>query len=264
MREIIIRSFRIIVLVAVLVGSALVARGQDVISTVSGQVIRAKVLEVSPSIVKYKRESNPDGPTYTVYTSDLIKILYENGEVDIFNEALAEREAGGSPYAPEMLPGLKYKNYKALYNPRMYIPQLGDPYSPGWSGIASAIIPGFGQALSDEWGRGTCFFLGSLALSCASLASLEWNTYGLEYSYSVDVEGNSASGILALASLGLYIWNICDAVRVAKVKNMYYQDMRSRRTGGLDVRLEPFVAAAPATGLQGRPAAAGLSLRVAF
>lgn len=255
---------KIIILIVALLGSALAARAQDVISMVGGQVIRAKVLEVSPSTVKYKRESNPDGPTYTVYTSDIIKIIYENGETDIFNEALANLETAGSPYVPEALEGLKYKHYKRMYNPRMYIPQYGDPYSPGWSGIASAIIPGFGQALSDEWGRGTCFFLGSLALSCASLASLEWNTYGLEYSYSVDVEGNSASGILALASLGLYIWNICDAVRVAKVKNMYYQDIRSRQTGGLDVRLEPFVAAAPATPLQGRTAAAGLSLRVSF
>lgn len=255
---------KIIILIVALLGSALAARAQDVISTVSGQVIRAKVLEVSPSVVKYKRESNPDGPTYTVYTSDLIKIIYENGEVDIFNEALAEREAGGSPYAPELLPGLKYRSFKELYNPKMYFPQPGDPYSPGWSGIASAVIPGFGQALCDEWGRGTCFFLGSLALSCASLATAEWNTYGSDYSYYEDVEGNGTSTILGLASLGLYIWNICDAVRVAKVKNMYYQDMRSRRTGGLDVRLEPFVAAAPATGLQGRPAAAGLSLRVAF
>ena len=250
---------KIIFLIVVLLGAALYADAQDVITTRRMEEIQAKVLEVSPSHVRYKRYSNLEGPTYTIYTSDLIMIRYENGEEDIFNEVLAY---GGSPYASNVVYD-RYKNYKTLYNPRMYVHQWGDPYSPGWSGLASAIIPGFGQALCDEWGRGTCFFLGSLALGCASLVSAEWNSYGLDYSYYVDVESNGASSILGLASLGLYIWGICDAVRVAKVKNMYFQDMRSR-TAGIDVKLEPFLASVPSVAAPGLTSAAGLSLRVSF
>lgn len=256
---------KIILLLAIILGAALSAEAQDVITTRRWEQIQAKVLEVSPSHVRYKRYSNLEGPTYTIYTSDLIKIRYENGEEDIFDEALAYGGSYGSPYAP--LAYDKYKDYKALYNPRMYVRQWGDPYSPGWSGVASALVPGFGQAICDEWGRGTLFFLGSLALGCASLATADWNYYGLDYSgyhATADVENSTASGILGLASLGLYIWNICDAVRVAKVKNMHFQDMRERTAGQVGVRVEPFVSSAPTLRAHGYGTVAGIALRVSF
>ena len=255
---------KILLLLAILITSALTAHAQDYITTIDRTVIRAKVLEVSPTVVKYKKESNPDGPTYTIYTSDLISILYANGEQDIFNEALANAEYSGSPYAPIPSDGLKYRHYKNAYNPRMYVRQWGDPYSPGWSGIASAVIPGFGQALCDEWGRAAGFFFGSLTLGCAAAASANWDSYGLDYRYYIDVESNGASSILGLASLGLYIWGICDAVRVAKVKNMRYQDLRSRTAGDMEVKLEPFVSSTPKFQAHGFGTVAGVAVRVSF
>ena len=42
-----------------------------------------------------------------------------------------------------------------------------------------------------------------------------------------------------LANLVLSIWSCADAVKVAKVKNMYYQDMQSRY--GLEARMYPSV-----------------------
>ena len=256
---------KIILLLAITLSAALSANAQDIITTIRGEQIQAKVLEVSPTHVRYKRYSNLEGPTYTIYTSDLIKIRYENGEEDIFNEALAYQSSYGSPYAPRA--NDRYRDYKSLYNPRTYIRQWGDPYSPGWSGVASALVPGFGQALCDEWGRGTCFFLGSLALGCASLATADWNYYGLDYSgyhTTADVESNATSGIFGLASLGLYIWSICDAVRVAKVKNMHYQDMRERTAGQIGVKVEPFVSSAPTFRAHGYGTVAGVALRVSF
>ena len=254
---------KIIILITILLGAAAAAHAQDVITTRRGEDINAKVLEVSTTEVKYKKASNPDGPTYSIYTTDIIMIRYENGDKDIFDDSPAYRYSG-SPYLPVVSDGLKYRNYKSLYNPRHYFRQYSDPYSPGWSGVASAVIPGLGQALCDEWGRGTCFFLGSLVLGCASLASADWNYYGYDYSYYVDVENNGASSILGLASLGLYIWNICDAVRVAKIKNMHYQDLLGRQTSGLDVKLEPYLASTPSPASPGFTSAAGLSLKVNF
>ena len=253
---------KILLLLFVLGGAALSANAQDLITTIGRETIQAKVLEVSPTTVKYKRASNPDGPTYTIYTSDLIKIRYENGEEDIFNEALAYE---GSPYAPSSINILKYRHYKGAYNPRLYVSQWGDPYSPGWSGIASAVIPGFGQALCDEWGRAAAFFFGNLALTCAAAAALENDSYGLEYSFDSDYlnEGDTVAGILGLANLAVYVWGICDAVRVAKVKNMYYQSMRTQNAG-LNVRLEPFLASTHSPASPDRFTAAGLSLRVSF
>ena len=60
---------RFLIVVMVLLGSALASRAQDMITLRSGESILAKVMEVSPSVVKYKRFNNLDGPTYTMNTA---------------------------------------------------------------------------------------------------------------------------------------------------------------------------------------------------
>ena len=61
----------------------------------------------------------------------------------------------------------------------------------------------------------------------------------------------------------VYIWNICDAVRVAKIKNMYYRDIRSQNAG-LDIKIEPYLASAPTREMGGNQLSAGLSLKFSF
>lgn len=65
------------------------------------------------------------------------------------------------------------------------------------------------------------------------------------------------------ARIVLNIWSICDAVHVAKVKNMYYQDLRGQRTS-LDFNVEPFVIYAQTETFGSVKPVAGLSLRVSF
>ena len=179
--------------------------------------------------------------------------------------------------------GLKYKDIKDDYKPRMYNKQVGDPYSPGWSAFASFVIPGLGQILSGEAGRGAAFFAGDVALSAVA------NVYASKLDKLVvrDEQGNKvkdANGntvytdekaadriivtILGLAGGGLVynIWSCCDAKRVAKVKNMYYQDLMNQR-GSIDVNLAPYFAMAPSqagvSGISSQPTA-GLSLQISF
>lgn len=57
---------------------------QDVIVKKDGSTILAKVLEIGTSDMKYKKYSNPNGPTYTIYISDVMAVNYENGEKDSF------------------------------------------------------------------------------------------------------------------------------------------------------------------------------------
>ncbi|NTW32804.1 MAG: hypothetical protein HGB12_09295 [Bacteroidetes bacterium] len=59
---------------------------QDVITKKTEENLQAKVLEIGPTEIKYKRFDNPDGPTYTILKSDVIMIRYENGSKDIFDE----------------------------------------------------------------------------------------------------------------------------------------------------------------------------------
>ncbi|MDR3219827.1 MAG: porin family protein [Dysgonamonadaceae bacterium] len=58
---------------------------QDVITMMSGDEIKTKVLEISSNEVKYKKFGNVNGPTYTILKSEIFMIKYENGEKDVFN-----------------------------------------------------------------------------------------------------------------------------------------------------------------------------------
>jgi len=51
-----------------------------------------------------------------------------------------------------------YKINKQKYDYKMYMPQPGDPNNPAVMGLASFFIPGLGQMLSGETGRGLAFF----------------------------------------------------------------------------------------------------------
>ena len=55
----------------------------------NGTEIKAKVLEVSPTDIKYRRQDNPDGPLYSTGTADVFLIQYANGTKDVLNPAPA-------------------------------------------------------------------------------------------------------------------------------------------------------------------------------
>jgi len=66
-------------------------RAQDVIVKKDGIRIEAKVLEIGPAEMKYKKFSNPDGPTYVLPISDLVCIRYVNGDRDVFSQSDYDR-----------------------------------------------------------------------------------------------------------------------------------------------------------------------------
>ena len=58
---------------------------QDVITLRNGNEIRARVIDISLSEIRYRRFENLDGPTIVVPTTDVFFINYENGTREIFN-----------------------------------------------------------------------------------------------------------------------------------------------------------------------------------
>ena len=52
----------------------------------NGVEVQAKVTEVSPSHISYKKYSNLNGPVYIMSISDVFMITYENGEREIYNK----------------------------------------------------------------------------------------------------------------------------------------------------------------------------------
>ena len=63
---------------------AIVANAQDVIVFRNGEEAEVKVEEITPNEVKYKKTSNPDGPSYIFNKDDIFMIKYKNGEKDVF------------------------------------------------------------------------------------------------------------------------------------------------------------------------------------
>ena len=233
---------------------------QDIITKKDGTDIPAKILEVNIDEVKYKRYSNLEGPTYTILKSDILIVRYENGENEVFN-AIDQRSIYKANTTQTVVPGMKYREYKDFYDTQFYVPQPGDPYSRGWAGVASSFIPGLGECIDGEWGRGLAFFCADVGLSLLGISQIT--------AVNVDNYGNTtyqANGLfwsIQVARIALNIWSICDAVHIAKVKNMYYQDLRGQRAS-LDFNIEPFITYAQA-GMQSSPLpVAGLSMRVSF
>ena len=66
---------------------ALTAAAQDLIVKTDAAKIEAKVIEITPEAVRYKRFSNPDGPTYVLPVAQIHYIQYANGEKERFRAA---------------------------------------------------------------------------------------------------------------------------------------------------------------------------------
>jgi len=70
--------------IILLLVSILSAHAQDIITKTNGDDIKAKVLEVTQTDIKYKRFESPDGPAYTISKADVLMIRYQDGTKDIF------------------------------------------------------------------------------------------------------------------------------------------------------------------------------------
>ena len=82
--------------------TASLGKAQDNIVLKNGSEIKVKVLEVSPTEIKYRRQDNPDGPVYTTGARDILLIQYANGTKDVLNPAPATRSQPDSQLRDRM------------------------------------------------------------------------------------------------------------------------------------------------------------------
>lgn len=66
---------------------------QDIIVKKDGSIIKAKVLEITETTVKYKNFTNQDGPSYSINIERVLSLTYENGEQESFSNALRPQES---------------------------------------------------------------------------------------------------------------------------------------------------------------------------
>ncbi len=96
------RSFRKIAVIAGLLLCTISASAKDVITKTDGSKVDAKVEEVTETLIKYRRASNPAGsPLYTISLSSVASIAYEDGTVDVFN---SETTLTSTPSTAESAP----------------------------------------------------------------------------------------------------------------------------------------------------------------
>lgn len=83
------------------------AAAQDLIVKRDAARIEAKVTEITPEAIRYKRFSNPDGPTYVLPVADIEYIRYANGEQERFGEPAPAPASAATPMpapAPSTVP----------------------------------------------------------------------------------------------------------------------------------------------------------------
>ncbi len=73
-----------IFLLLLMAGQFMAGSAKDVIVMKSSDSIEAKILEVTPTEVKYKKMNYLDGPTFIILKSEISKITYGNGDVESF------------------------------------------------------------------------------------------------------------------------------------------------------------------------------------
>jgi len=73
---------------------SVVSFSQDIISLKRGKRVEAIVTEITPTLVRYKLFSEPNGREYFVYKDDVSGIMYRNGTVESFDQPAVEKGAG--------------------------------------------------------------------------------------------------------------------------------------------------------------------------
>jgi hypothetical protein len=84
-----------LVFVLVATFSTVFSFSQDVITKSNGEEIKAKVLEVSQTEIKYKKFDNLNGPTFSISKNDVFMVKYENGSKDVFNTDRESKSSNG-------------------------------------------------------------------------------------------------------------------------------------------------------------------------
>lgn len=220
----------VITLIALFIGQFVFA--QDIITTKKGEDIKVKILEVTQTELKYRLFNEPDGPLYSMRKTDILIVRYASGRNEVFNQNTTTTPSSStnnnynnynsnysnSNYSNQdnngLRYGMSYSELKYIYDKNAYRSSYDDRYSPFWLGVSSFFITGLGECIAGEWGRGLGKFGTTLLLNSISTVFLANEVY-------------AGSLIFSLGTLGVGIWSIIDASNIAKVKNMYYRDLKA-------------------------------------
>ena len=83
----------LLLVVSVIAVSAV--KAQDIIVLKNAEEIQAKVTAIAPESISYKKWDNLEGPTYTMYKSDIFYIKYHNGVKEVMENVTTPHKTFG-------------------------------------------------------------------------------------------------------------------------------------------------------------------------
>ncbi|MBD3749037.1 MAG: hypothetical protein IE931_06035 [Sphingobacteriales bacterium] len=152
------------------------AKAQDKIYKKDGGVLETKVTEVGNTEIKYKVFANLNGPIYTISKSAILKIVYENGTVETYDQPEAptiERRAQ-NVYVELLGQGLLFTaNYDTRFSKKRN--GLGGRIGIGAIGSDGDNIVTIPISLNYLLGEGKNFFEIGLGATYATASVLDTN-----------------------------------------------------------------------------------------
>jgi hypothetical protein len=147
----------------------------------------------------------------------------------------------------------QYRINKSKYDFRTYSFQEGDRYNPSVALITSLIIPGTGQIVSGEVGRGAAFIGGFLVCGTAFIVGTTRYFGDITHPYTGEGAGLMIAG--GFSTIAIYIFGTIDAVRVTKVNNLAFRDKNKTSF----IQMSPYIVS-----FDNEKIPVGLSLNVRF
>lgn len=93
---------------------ALSAQAQDLLTKQNGEELQVKVLEITPTDVRYRRTDNPDGPLITLRRTDVFMIRYASGAKELFGTNQNAPQQAVPPPGP-VVPGDEESAYDGVH-----------------------------------------------------------------------------------------------------------------------------------------------------
>lgn len=181
----------------------------DIVVSTQGDSIVCKIDSITDSHIYFKRIGNSGG-----YQQNLPVGLLKSYSYNSITKKQYSFKNGIATL--KTFDKNSYKYLKMKYSKQLYSPIETDKYSLGGAGFL-AIIPSLGHFYTGEPLRGLAF-IGGMGGSFATMVAgfaMAWGGTDL----GVPLFFIGAGGVVFF-----YIWNIIDAVQVAKVKNLAFRN----------------------------------------
>lgn len=179
------------------------ATAKDVITKKDGSKLDAKVEEITESIIKYRKLSNPTGPIYTIPTSSVLSIVYENGTLDSFSSAT---EINSSPnFSDDELIKQSEQPQQNVVMEEISDSQLLKLYGIG---IDNQISKQISKYKKTGWIGGGVIFGAGIVAGLALWGSWGWDGGDI----------GAPMGIMGGALAGAAIWSTCFHIKANSIQ----------------------------------------------